>query len=1350
MGENLGVNYGWNLQWNHFFKTVFFELRFSCRCDNIYLSVIWVANKLESRQQREGFIMWEDKKRRWCLILAAFLLTGLFSFSLYGQNNNDPMVLMYDVTVGIDLLVEQTANDIVSDELGLDDTGIMLTDAESTVDSDFLFMREESFLNAHDTAYDEVMNEVMTDRFIVKYKSGHEESFKEKSLISESVILTLPEKESFFDIFKPDAGAMEYITLPQKVNPVEYAEKLIELGADSDIEYIQPDFKVKFAAFDSASSFGGIGNGKEVLIEQTNGVSKDISDLTGNEAAKIAVALIDTGVDITHPDLRNKLWTAETFSANEALSDSIFVYANSDDVRESMSLYEIEEDTLIHGWNFVDDNNVVYDANRGFEQAHGTHIAGIISGLSDAGTALYANQDDVQIMVLKVFENGDAYTSDIIEAIAFAEEHGAKIINCSWGGTEYNRALYEAMQKSSALFVCAAGNARLDMQQIPVYPAAFDLDNIISVGGINADGGLSYFSNYGTDSVDIGALSRDVTSTVPIIGYAKQTGTSMAAGVVSGAAAALLNESALTATELKERLMDGADKISSLTDYILNGGRLNLEASLAGEVQNDIVTVEVEEDFNPAGYDEVTDKIRLFQSSDIVQVAAADQHSLLRKSDGSVWSWGATDFGQTGQNSYKQVDNIGRVRGLTDIIDISASGKHSLALKADGTVWAWGDNARGQIGNGTSTIYNGVPVPVQVTGLQGVTAISAGSSHSLAVIDGEVWAWGSNSHNELGISTSSFYSSTPIHVTDLTNIVYVEAGAAASLAIDESGNVYAWGYNYYGQLGNGQNNTSTSEIFQVQNIPPIESASMSLGHVLALTEDHQVWGWGYNGSRQLGPPTGSSLSMTPFQISDLPDILSVRTGQGYSTALSEDGTVWAWGSSSLWQLGLNINVSHIETPTQIPSLSNVESLATADIHSLVITQDGSLYGWGSNTYGNVDGVATLYNKWPVNIWQDEESVAGIAAGDEFSQLNTEDGIKGWGQGSSNQFGLGNYFNQTALVNVDVPEADILRSGGNHSIALIDDSVYVWGSNSNLQLGLGNYSSQFPVILTGLSNVAKVSASRYSSFAIMNDGMVMGWGDNQYNHLGMTTNWLINAPTQIPGLSQITDITGGWLFTLALKSDGTVWAMGRNNYGQLGDGTTTNRTTPVQVQGLTNVIAISAGDEFGLALKNDGTVWYWGGYNSGVTKTTPTQLQGLTGITAISAKYEHGLAIKNNGTVWAFGSNRYGQLGNGTLNGSNGTQVSWLSNVVQISAGRYHSLALRSNGTVYGWGKNVSYCASGTPYILEYPEPVDILALQIEVAAPESLAEPDGGIHTVYEYDAAGNLIRTYSERLPEE
>ncbi|MBI1912648.1 MAG: RCC1 repeat-containing protein, partial [Deltaproteobacteria bacterium] len=182
------------------------------------------------------------------------------------------------------------------------------------------------------------------------------------------------------------------------------------------------------------------------------------------------------------------------------------------------------------------------------------------------------------------------------------------------------------------------------------------------------------------------------------------------------------------------------------------------------------------------------------------------------------------------------------------------------------------------------------------------------------------------------------------------------------------------------------------------------------------------------------------------------------------------------------------------------------------------------------------------------------------------------------------------------------------------------------------------------------------------------------------------------------------LAGGEFHSLAMKEDGTVWGWGWNLAGQLGDGTTENRHTPVQAIGLNNVISVSAGGEHSLAVKRDGTAWGWGSdswgqlgqglrdmgfQNNGVPGvTTPRQVSGLSQVIDVAAGVLHSLFLISDGTVWACGGNRYGQLGNGTLNDSSvPVRVVGLSNVVAIASGPEHSLAVENDGTVWAWGEN---------------------------------------------------------------
>lgn len=222
-------------------------------------------------------------------------------------------------------------------------------------------------------------------------------------------------------------------------------------------------------------------------------------------------------------------------------------------------------------------------------------------------------------------------------------------------------------------------------------------------------------------------------------------------------------------------------------------------------------------------------------------------------------------------------------------------------------------------------------------------------------------------------------------------------------------------------------------------------------------------------------------------------------------------------------------------------------------------------------------------------------------------------------------------------------------------------------------------------------------------AVLPDGTVWCWGDNQAGQLGEPIGPLRLIPVKVAGLSDVAAVTGGGLHSLALTRDGTVWAWGGNWSGELGDGgddalPSPPRYAPARVLGLTGVSAVAAGGSYSLALTSDGRVWAWGAngfgeLGDGTTawrRSTPARIPNLTGVIAIGAGVRHSVALKSDGTVWTWGSNQYGQLGDGTGSGSaTPVRVAGLSTVLAIGTGSYHVVALKSDGTLWAWGFNES-------------------------------------------------------------
>ena len=280
----------------------------------------------------------------------------------------------------------------------------------------------------------------------------------------------------------------------------------------------------------------------------------------------VVVALVDTGVDYTHEDLADNIWVNTDEIPGNGIDDDGNGYVDD-----------------VYGWNFYSGNNQVY---TGSDDSHGTHGAGTIAAESGNGVGIagLAQGEHVKVMEVQALggKDGSGTTASIIQAIRYAEDNGAKICNLSLGTDQDDRALYQAMAASNMLFVVAAGNDGADTDTSPSYPASYSLDNIISVANLNYDGTLHSSSNYGAASVDLAAPGSYILSTTPGNTYSYMTGTSMAAPMVSAAAAMVYSYfDDITLADVKTVLLSSACPLDGLSGKTVTGGMLVLAAALS-------------------------------------------------------------------------------------------------------------------------------------------------------------------------------------------------------------------------------------------------------------------------------------------------------------------------------------------------------------------------------------------------------------------------------------------------------------------------------------------------------------------------------------------------------------------------------------------------------------------------------------------------------------------------------------------------------------------------------------------------------------------------------------------------
>lgn len=410
----------------------------------------------------------------------------------------------------------------------------------------------------------------------------------------------------------------------------------------------------------------------------------------------------------------------------------------------------------------------------------------------------------------------------------------------------------------------------------------------------------------------------------------------------------------------------------------------------------------------------------------------------------------------------------------------------------------------------------------------------------------------------------------------------------------------------------------------------------------------------------------------------------------YAGVNTSDNGVYVFGGP--WG---NVNPTYIDSLSNLllaannGKLTDVISIATSLSRNFVLKADGTVWGWGLNTFGAIGDGTNEDRSTPVKV-------VGMT-------------------------------NITSVV-----------SGANTTIALKNDgTVWAWGSNFQGDHGNGTADitevQHTPIQISGLSDVIAIGEndtfSHSGFYAIKQDGTLWTWGCQANKIIDHSLTCPIlespHLPTQISGLSDVIDFKSrpgaGRDSYFVLKSDRTVWTWGGNFSGQLGNGTNsdtilphgttgTDRDTPEQVIGLTSVKEISVVETMNglsmivFALKEDGTVWAWGDNSgkqlgTGMTTTTvdkPTQVSGLTGITKIAMNTFHRLALRNDGTVWAWGDNNtFGVIGVGTGTTSDRitpipipVQLISLTDIVDIKANSFLSHALKRDGTLWGWGNGL--------------------------------------------------------------
>ncbi len=363
---------------------------------------------------------------------------------------------------------------------------------------------------------------------------------------------------------------------PEGANDVGILGDIIMiLSEDPNVNYAEPNYQWKAIEIPNNPQFpelwglnndGQLGcsyDGKENGFEDADIDAPQAWDIfKGSD--DVVVAVIDSGIDYNHENLRGNMWVNE----GEIPGDGIDNDNNG----------HIDD---IHGYDFGDDDGDPMDTLD-----HGTHCAGTIGATGDSGVGACGVNHTVRIMACKFMPDDSMFgnTAAAIKGILYAVDNGADILNNSWGGGGYNKSLYEAIAYANdrnVLFVAAAHNDGLDRDLYPGYPCNYELPNVISVAASDCQDQLAWFSGWGKESVHLAAPGVRILSPIPGDKYGYKNGTSMATPHVAGVAALLKGyRPSLTALQIKELIMESVDPVEALIETTITGGRLNAQKAL--------------------------------------------------------------------------------------------------------------------------------------------------------------------------------------------------------------------------------------------------------------------------------------------------------------------------------------------------------------------------------------------------------------------------------------------------------------------------------------------------------------------------------------------------------------------------------------------------------------------------------------------------------------------------------------------------------------------------------------------------------------------------------------------------
>ncbi len=608
-----------------------------------------------------------------------------------------------------------------------------------------------------------------------------------------------------------------------------------------------------------------------------------------------------------------------------------------------------------------------------------------------------------------------------------------------------------------------------------------------------------------------------------------------------------------------------------------------------------------------------------------VAIDASDHHTCAIIDNGSVKCWGNNEYGiVSGQGHYTPqsyytspylTDNV--TNSSTRAVAVALGADFTCVLLNDGAIKCWGYNY--PAGFGTGGYYTYTPALVTMPAGSSAIAISVFQFHICSILsNNSLYCWGDNGVGSVGINSTTDQSLPAMVDLGGSGATVISAGGYTTCAAIADGSLKCWGLNNYGQVGDGTttNRLAPTDITlpgdskvrlserdhdgdgvlnifdthmpggQAGSVYATQSISAGGDHSCAILDNGSINCWGSNGYGELGyGSTGSTNIGVNVTMPTGRTAVSVSVGGDHTCAIMDNGSLYCWGANNHGQIGDGSDTSwdehrYVPTAVLLPSASTAVAVSAGQQHTCAIVDNGSVYCWGNNFYGQLGDGSTLNdNSTPSLVLLTSSAIMVSSANDHTCALLENQSVYCWGNNPQGQFGDGTTISSTTPTPMILPlsnDAVAVSAGGSHNtcVMMSNGSVYCTGSNGHGQLGDGTTTSSTYLVQSGLpgGRSAVAISNNHFTCALLDNGSVSCWGYNYYGQLGNPTHFGQHNPNPNPLYTMFADdgtalaISAGSSHTCAIMANASAYCWGRNHNGQLGNGTTGSPVPPAAGEG----------------------------------------------------------------------------------------------------------------------------------------------------------------------------------------